>query len=66
MTAGTLYKVGTLPASLRPSAMQFGVMLYNATLGGRIYIEPNGNIQFNSAQNVTFGNGLRATLVYLI
>lgn len=66
MTAGTLYKVGTLPASLRPSAMQFGVMMYNATFGGRVYIETNGNIQFNSAQNVTFGNGLRATVVYLI
>lgn len=66
MTAGSLYKVGTVPTSFRPSAMQFGVMLYNATLGGRIYIEPSGNIQFNSAQNATFGNGLRATVVYLI
>lgn len=66
MTAGSLYRVATLPANIRPSAMQFGVMLYNGTFGGRIYIETNGNVQFNAATSTTFGNGLRATVVYLI
>lgn len=66
MTSGSSYKVATLPASVKPSGLQFGVMLYNGTFGGRIYVDTSGIIQFTSAQSATFGNGLRATLVYLI
>ena len=66
MTSGSSYKVATLPASVKPSGLQFGVMLYNGTFGGRLYVDTNGIVQFTSVQSATFGNGLRATLVYLI